>query len=126
MGISVLIVDDSMVARLAIKGFVKESVSTLAEASSGEAALELVEKGLRPDMVFLDLTMPGMGGIEALKGLKSLVPGLKVTVVTADIQSKTLEEVRAAGAFDIIRKPADKAAVLGALSRAGGGGGVAP
>jgi two-component system, chemotaxis family, chemotaxis protein CheY len=122
MGLNVLIVDDSMVARLAIKGIVKEAVSALAEAPSGEAALELIDKGLRPDLVFLDLTMPGMGGIETLKAFRSRVPGIKVAVVTADVQSRTIDDARSCGAYEILRKPAARAAVLEVLRRAGGEG----
>jgi two-component system chemotaxis response regulator CheY len=122
MGLNVLVVDDSMVARLAIKGIVKDSVASLAEASSGEAAIALVGEGRALDLVFLDLTMPGMGGVEALKELRSRVPSIKVVVVTADIQARTVEEVRALGAYDVIRKPADKAAVMAVLARAEGEG----
>jgi len=122
MGFKVLIVDDSMVARLAIKGIVKDSVDSLAEASSGEAALDLLAGGREPDLVFLDLTMPGMGGIEALKAIRSGHPSVKVAVVTADIQARTLAEVRACGAYEVIRKPADRAAVLALVSRARGEG----
>ena len=121
MGLIVLIVDDSMVARLAIKGILKNSGAALSEASSGEAALELVEKGLAPDLVFLDLTMPGMGGIETLKVLGRSSPHSKVVVVTADIQSKTIAEARSCGAYEVIRKPADKVAVLDVLARVAGG-----
>jgi two-component system chemotaxis response regulator CheY len=124
MGISVLIVDDSMVARLAIKGIIKDTGASVAEAASGEAALDLVEGGLCPDLVFLDLTMPGMGGIEALKLLKQRRPGIKVAVVTADIQVKTVAEVMSSGAFDVIRKPADKASILDAMARAAEEGAV--
>jgi len=117
MGLSILIVDDSMVARMAIRNFLKDTGAALAEAASGEAALGLVDGGLRPDLVFLDLTMPGIGGIETLKALRLRIPGSKVVVVTADVQSKTSEEVSACGAFAIVRKPADKTAVLGLLAQ---------
>ena len=122
MGLKVLVVDDSMVARLAIKGIVKDSVASLAEASSGEAAIALVGEGRDLDLVFLDLTMPGMGGVEALRELRAKAPSIKVVVVTADIQARTVEEVRALGAYDVIRKPADRAAVMAVLARAEGEG----
>jgi two-component system chemotaxis response regulator CheY len=118
MGISVLIVDDSMVARLAIKGIIKDTGAVVSEAASGEVALDLVDKGLVPDLVFLDLTMPGMGGIEALKALRQRLPLLKVAVVTADIQVRTVAEAMTCGAFDVIRKPADRASILEAMARA--------
>jgi len=124
MGICVLVVDDSMVARLAIKGILKDTAAVISEAASGEAALELVDGGLKPDIVFLDLTMPGMGGIEALRALRQRNPAIKVAIVTADIQVKTVAEVMNSGAFDVIRKPADRASILGAMARATGGEGL--
>lgn len=113
-----------MVARLAIKGILKDTAAVISEAASGEAALELVDGGLKPDIVFLDLTMPGMGGIEALRALRQRNPAIKVAIVTADIQVKTVAEVMNSGAFDVIRKPADRASILGAMARATGGEGL--
>lgn len=118
MEMKVLIVDDSVVARLAVKGALKESGATLLETSSGEAALELVSSGLAPSVVFLDLTMPGLDGLSTLKALRVAVPGIKVVMVTADIQARTVAELREAGASEVLRKPADRAAVLAAYHRA--------
>ena len=119
---NVLIVDDSLVARLSLKGILKETGLSLSEAPSGEAALEALAAGPLPALVFLDLTMPGLGGIETLRAIRDRFAGLPVVVVTADIQAKTLETVRELGAFSIVRKPADKAEILGAAERAIGGG----
>ena len=114
---SALIVDDSLVARISLKGILKDTGLDLAEASSGEAALELLGKGMKPDIVFLDLTMPGKGGIETLREVSASFPGLPVVVVTADIQTRTIEMVREAGAAAVVRKPADRAEILSVLSR---------
>lgn len=123
---SALIVDDSLVARLSLKGILKETGLSLSEAPSGEAALELLGKGLRPDIVFLDLTMPGRGGLETLRDLSASYPGIPVVVVTADIQVRTIETVKAAGAAAVVRKPADKAEILSVVAeRLGGTGGDA-
>ena len=114
---SALIVDDSLVARISLKGILKDTGLELYEASSGEAALELLGKGMRPDIVFLDLTMPGKGGIETLRDISSSFPGLPVVVVTADIQTRTIEMVKEAGAAAVVRKPADRSEILSAVSR---------
>lgn len=116
----VLVVDDSLVARLGMKKILKDSGFSVAESASGEDALERLRAGLSPAAVLLDLTMPGIGGIETLRELKRRTPGLPVLVVTADIQNRTVEEARAAGAFDVLRKPAERAAVLDALAKAAG------
>ena len=120
----VLIVDDSMVARLSIKAALKDSGAALIEAASGEEALALVDKGLRPDFVFLDLTMPGIGGLEALKALRSKILDIRIAVVTADIQPATIVEVRALGAYDVLHKPAEKDSIAAVFSRAMLGGGA--
>ena len=114
---SALIVDDSLVARISLKGILKDTGLELAEASSGEAALELLSRGMKPDIVFLDLTMPGKGGIETLRELSASFPGLPVVVVTADIQTRTIEMVKESGAAAVVRKPADRAEILSALTR---------
>jgi two-component system chemotaxis response regulator CheY len=112
-----LIVDDSLVARLSLKGILKESNMGLSEASSGEDALEKLSGGLSPDIVFLDLTMPGKGGIETLRDIRSAYPKLPVVIVTADIQARTIEMVTEAGASAVVRKPADRAEILGVIGR---------
>lgn len=122
---NVLIVDDSLVARLSLKGILKETGLALAEASSGEAALELLASGLVPKLMFLDLTMPGMGGVETLRAIKEKALGFPVIVVTADIQSRTLDSVRELGAYAIVRKPADRGEILGIVERVLAGGGSA-
>jgi len=114
---SALIVDDSLVARISLKGILKDTGLELSEASSGEAALELLGKGMKPDIVFLDLTMPGKGGIETLRDISASFPGLPVVVVTADIQARTIEMVRDAGAAAVVRKPADKAEILAVVAK---------
>ena len=115
-----LVVDDSLVARLGMKNILKDSAYSIAESASGEEALERIGGGLAPAVVILDLTMPGMGGIAALRELKRRNPGLPVLVVTADIQRRAIDEALSAGAFEVLRKPAEREAVLGALARATG------
>jgi two-component system, chemotaxis family, chemotaxis protein CheY len=112
-----LIVDDSLVARISMKAILKETGLSIEEAGSGEAALEKLEAGDAFDIVFLDLTMPGKGGIETLREIVASRPGLPVAVVTADIQGRTIDTVRGLGAAAVVRKPADKAEILEVLLR---------
>jgi CheY-like chemotaxis protein len=120
---TILLVDDSIVARLSIKSILRETGAAFAEATTGEDALEQIEGGLGPALVFLDLTMPGIGGLETLRILRKEHPEIKVAVVTADIQARTLDEARSLGAFEVVRKPADKATILALWARASGRGG---
>lgn len=114
----VLIVDDSLVARLAIKSFLKETGASIREASTGEEALAALAEGYSPSIIFLDLTMPGMGGLEALKKIKDGHQNLRVVVITADVQGRTLSDLGELGVTGVIRKPADKTTVLAAYGRA--------
>ena len=117
MSAKILIVDDSIVARMSLKSILKDTELAIVEASSGEAALELLAGGLNPVIVFLDLTMAGMGGIEALRAIKASHPGLSVVIVTADIQTRTIESVTALGCAAVVRKPPAKIEILNALAR---------
>ena len=71
-----------------------------------------------PDLVFLDLTMTGMYGIDVLKKLREMDPKACVIVASADIQSSTLEMVKAGGASDFINKPFASDKVLSVVSKA--------
>lgn len=114
----VLIVDDSLVARMAIKSFLKETGALIREAVTGEDALAALAEGFAPAVIFLDLTMPGMGGLEALKHIRDGHQDLRVVVITADVQGQTLSDLGELGVAGVIRKPADKTAVLAAYGRA--------
>jgi CheY-like chemotaxis protein len=114
----VLIVDDSLVARMALKSFLKETGASIREATTGEDALAALAEGFSPAVVFLDLTMPGMGGLETLKHIKDRHQYLRVVVITADVQGQTLSDLGELGVTGVIRKPADKTAVLAAYGRA--------
>ena len=120
MAREILIVDDSLVARMAIKNFLSTADASFREASSSEEALSLLDGGYRPALVYLDLTMPGMGGAKTLKEIRARHPTMLVVVITADVQASTLEELGALGVSGVIRKPADKVSVLTWFGKAGG------
>ena len=115
MNKKVLVVDDSifiyneMVLLLETSGF-----EICAYAKSGEEALELYEKH-RPDVVTMDIILPGMDGIETTKKIIEKWPEAKVIMVSSLAYRKTLEETAALGAIDFIFKPFDKARLLSAL-----------
>jgi len=104
--IQVLLVDDE-----------EEFVSTLAErlqlrrfetkcALSGEEALALLEKKM-PDVLILDLKMPGLGGMEVLRRTKKTAPELPVIILTGHGSDKDENEARRLGAFEYLKKPID-------------------
>jgi len=113
----ILITDDSMVARMLLGNILRETGAELIEAADGETALEFVSSDEHIDLVFMDLTMPGIGGIEALRRIKILRPSLPVVIVTADIQKQTIADGMAAGAFDVLRKKIDHGDIMDLLER---------
>jgi two-component system chemotaxis response regulator CheY len=72
----------------------------------------------RPDLVLLDLTMPGMHGLDVLSTLRRMDPAARVVVATADIQSSTRVLAEQAGALGFINKPLGAENVLTAVNEA--------
>ncbi len=100
-----LIVDDSPIARRITKKILpKEEDFEIFEASNGLEGLNKF-KEIRPDITFMDLTMPVMDGVEALEEIKKIDNNAIVIVSTADVQPKSISKVLSLGAFDVVRKP---------------------
>lgn len=87
------------------------------EASNGKAGYELAQK-LLPDVVFLDILMPDLSGIEVLKQLKESMPQVDVLMVTGERDADTIRQCVAAGASGFIVKPFNAATVHKALADA--------
>jgi two-component system, chemotaxis family, chemotaxis protein CheY len=104
MNAKILVVDDSGLARRTLRRFLEEMGHTVEEAIDGAQAIERYFLN-RHDLVVLDMVMEGMYGLEVLIKFKQLNPDIRVVVVTADIQSSTKAEARAAGAVALINKP---------------------
>lgn len=116
----VLIVDDSPIARRIIRSCFPAGQWQFDEASNGQEAVDKVRNAM-PDLIFLDLTMPVMGGIEALEIIKSETADVRVVVATADVQKKVLTQVMQLGASTLIKKPPTKETVAKALDLTLGG-----
>jgi DNA-binding NarL/FixJ family response regulator len=120
--IGVLIVDDHPLVRAGLAGLVgaAEDLHVVGQASSGEEALDLAP-GLEPDVVLMDLSMPGMDGIEATARLREVLPSARVVVLTSfDDRARVLGALRA-GAQGYQLKDADPASVLAAIRSAAAG-----
>ena len=104
--IRVLIVDDDDNLRWVTKTQLEDAGYSVAEAADGNSAIATLN-GEHADLIITDLKMPGMSGVELLRKIKALDPGIPVLVITAfgTIQS-AVEAVRA-GAYDYITKPLD-------------------
>jgi len=118
MGKSILIVDDAAFMRMMIKDILVKNGFTIAgEAQDGLQAVEKY-KELMPDLVTMDITMPEMDGIAALKQIKEINPKAKVLMCSAMGQQAMVIDAIQAGAKDFIVKPFQVDRVLEAIQKA--------
>ena len=107
MNAKVLIVDDSALARRTLRQALEEQGHQVEEASDGAEALERFYIN-KPELVILDMVMKVMYGLEVLTKMLQMNSEARVIVATADIQTTTAEQVRAAGAKAILNKPVNR------------------
>ncbi len=120
MGKRVLIVDDAAFMRMLLKDIItKAGFEVVGEASNGKEAVEKY-KELKPDIVTMDITMPEMNGIEAVKEIKKIDPNANIIMVSAMGQQAMVIEAIQAGAKDFIVKPFQPARVIEALKKVAG------
>ena len=108
----VLIVDDALIMRKRIREIAEEAGwQVVGEACDGEEAVALYPS-VRPDLVTMDIVMPKMDGVTALRHLMRQDPQARVVMVSAVNQKDKLAECIQAGASDFIVKPFEKASLL--------------
>jgi two-component system chemotaxis response regulator CheY len=118
MGTKVLIVDDAAFMRMMLRDILaKNGFEVVGEADNGKVAVQMYNE-LKPDVVTMDITMPEMDGIAAVKEIKSADPGAKVVMVSAMGQQAMVIEAIRSGAADFIVKPFQPDRVLEALGKA--------
>ena len=113
---TIMVVDDAMFMRKKCAQVLTESGYTVVEAGNGTEAVSAYKKA-RPDAVLLDITMPDMDGLQALKELLKIDPSAKVSMCSAMGQQSMVIEALKAGAIDFIVKPFDQARVIGAVKK---------
>ena len=103
----ILLVDDHRIVREGLAAVLsrEEGIEVVGEASSAEQALETV-RSLHPDLIILDLQMPGMGGLQAIRHLKVLRPTTSILVLTVENSEMILLEAVRAGAAGYVLKDA--------------------
>jgi two-component system chemotaxis response regulator CheY len=120
-----LVVDDALLMRKMIRDVAAEvGWEVVAEARNGREAVELYDR-LRPDLVTMDVVMPEMSGLEALRRIRAVDPDAQVVMVTALDQKQTLLESIRDGAIDFIVKPFERDRIASLLTKAGGKAGAA-
>ena len=117
MANKVLIVDDAAFMRMMIKDILqKNGFEVIGEASNGIEAVNLYKKE-RPDVVTMDITMPDMDGIEAVKEIRAFDPSAKVIMCSAMGQQSMVMDAIKSGAKDFIVKPFQADRVLEAIRK---------
>ena len=120
MGKNILICDDAAFMRMMIKDILtKNGYNVAGEAENGVKAVEKYNE-VKPDLVLMDITMPEMDGIQALKNIKSNDPSAVVVMCSAMGQQAMVIESIQAGAKDFIVKPFQADRVLEAVKKAVG------
>lgn len=104
MGKQILIVDDEERIRQSLSGVLGDEGYQISEAKEGNQALKQIEND-PPDLVLLDIWMPGMDGIEVLERIKSLNPSLPVIMISGHANIELAVKATKLGAFDFIEKP---------------------
>ncbi len=112
----ILIVDDAEFLRVRISKMLVGEGFEVTEAENGLKAIESY-KSKKPDMVLMDVTMPEMDGLTALKELRKIDPNAKVVMLTALGQEFVVLEAVKSGAKDFIVKPFDRDRVMSAINK---------
>ncbi|WP_411146133.1 response regulator [Streptomyces sp. x-80] len=114
--IRVLLVDDHQVVRRGLRTFleIQDDIEVVGEASDGAEGIAATEQ-LRPDVVLMDVKMPGTDGIEALRKLRELANPARVLVVTSFTEQRTVVPALRAGAAGYVYKDVDPEALAGAI-----------
>ena len=119
----VLIVDDAVFMRITLKNILSKEGFECFEAASGAEAIARYEE-VRPDVVMMDITMPEMDGITAVRAIKKDHPAARVVMCSAMGQQAMVVDAIGAGAADFIVKPFKPERVLEALRKVLGSAGA--
>jgi len=114
--IKVLLVDDHQVVRRGLRTFleVQDDIEVVGEAADGAEGVERAEE-LKPDIVLMDVKMPGMDGIDALRRLRELDNPARVLIVTSFTEQRTVVPALRAGAAGYVYKDVDPPALAAAI-----------
>ena len=112
----ILVVDDAAFMRMRCSKLLTENGHEVIEAGTGREAVDQY-KNTSPDAVLLDITMPDMDGLSALKEIRAHDSEAKVAMVTAMGQQSIVMEALQAGAKDFVVKPFDADRVLAAINK---------
>jgi two-component system, NarL family, invasion response regulator UvrY len=121
--IRVLLADDHSIVRAGLRRLIEESgdISVMAEAADGEAALRLARKEV-PDVAVIDISMPGMDGLEVISQLRSLYPSLPILILTMHEEEQYVVRALSAGAMGYVTKRSAPEELVNAIRKLHAGG----
>ena len=102
--VRLLVADDEVKISRLLESFFRDRGYHVTVATNGNEAVDFIKKQ-RPHLVFLDLRMPGLSGMEVLKQARAMDPTMKVIIITAMEDEATMEQARSLGATDYVIKP---------------------
>ena len=117
---TVLVADDNEVAQRLCKRVLEKAGYSVLIAADGLQAVDLA-LGQRPAMILMDVAMPAMDGLEAMRRIKTEIPGMPIVIASAHSMASDRERFLAAGADDVLSKPfrlADLISIVQALAGA--------
>ncbi len=118
MTVNVMIVDDLAFIKIVLRDILeKAGFRVVGEASNGEEAIR-VYLDKRPDVVLMDITMPGMDGLTALKKIREHDPAARIIICSALGQQRLIVQAIQLGAKDFIVKPFQPQRIISALKKA--------
>jgi PAS domain S-box-containing protein len=104
-GLRVMLVDDDEIMNTSLQGLLAVLGHRTEPAASGEEALAKLDQGFRPEVVFLDVNMPGLGGPGTLPRMRQLLPGVPIVLVTGKADQAVLDLVRTYPGLSLLPKP---------------------
>ena len=119
---NILLVDDEPGMLRYIRTLLEVDEYKVETATTGEEALARVQKGAQPDLVLLDLLMPGIDGLQTLEQLRQIKPGLKVVMLSCVNDTRKVVQAMRLGAHDYLTKPFQKAELDAVIEQCIGAG----
>ena len=118
--VTVLVADDNEVAQRLCRRVLEKAGHRVLTASDGQEAVNLA-LGEVPDMILMDVAMPGMDGLEAMRQIKAQKPSMAIVIASAHSMAGDRERFLAAGADDVLAKPFKLTELTGIVEKLVGG-----